>query len=206
MGESIREHVLSKLKEVFEKKDILEFTEKEKDELIEKRETDPERIDKILADTWVKNLTTFPEKMEKSIYNTTIKEARVKGIERSWNSQPFKWLYKKNYNKVYSNVYTNKNSDFVLGKIKYGLWEPASIISMSPHELYPDIWEEIIVKNARKMELLAKEKDVKGTDMFKCGKCRERNCTYFQMQTRSADEPMTTFVTCLNCSNRWKFC
>eukprot|EP00439_Symbiodinium_sp_Y106_P042252 s4841_g5.t1 len=30
--------------------------------------------------------------------------------------------------------------------------------------------------------------------------------TYFQMQTRSSDEPMTTFVTCLTCGNRWKFC
>ncbi|CAO3655863.1 unnamed protein product [Mucor hiemalis] len=44
------------------------------------------------------------------------------------------------------------------------------------------------------------------TDMFKCGKCRGRRCTYFQMQTRSADEPMTTFVTCVNCGNHWKFC
>ncbi|KAI8089003.1 transcription elongation factor S-II [Halteromyces radiatus] len=44
------------------------------------------------------------------------------------------------------------------------------------------------------------------TDMFICGKCKQRKCTYFQMQTRSADEPMTTFVTCLSCNNRWKFC
>ena len=44
------------------------------------------------------------------------------------------------------------------------------------------------------------------TDMFVCGRCRQRKCTYYQMQTRSADEPMTTFVTCLNCNNRWKFC
>ncbi|KAG2189976.1 hypothetical protein INT46_008976 [Mucor plumbeus] len=44
------------------------------------------------------------------------------------------------------------------------------------------------------------------TDMFRCGKCRGRKCTYFQMQTRSADEPMTTFVTCINCGNHWKFC
>jgi transcription elongation factor S-II len=77
---------------------------------------------------------------------------------------------------------------------------------MSAQELYPDIWEEIIVKNSRKMELLSKDNNVQGTDMFKCGKCHKRNCTYFQMQTRSADEPMTTFVTCLECANRWKFC
>ncbi|KAJ3090394.1 RNA polymerase II elongation factor [Quaeritorhiza haematococci] len=44
------------------------------------------------------------------------------------------------------------------------------------------------------------------TDQFKCGKCKSRRCKYFQMQTRSADEPMTTFVTCLNCNHRWRFC
>ncbi|KAJ3181075.1 RNA polymerase II elongation factor [Gaertneriomyces sp. JEL0708] len=44
------------------------------------------------------------------------------------------------------------------------------------------------------------------TDMFQCGKCKQRKCKYFQMQTRSADEPMTTFVTCLACGNKWKFC
>jgi len=40
---------------------------------------------------------------------------------------------------------------------------------------------------------------------FPCGKCRSKKTTYFQMQTRSSDEPMTTYVTCNNCSNRWKF-
>lgn len=44
------------------------------------------------------------------------------------------------------------------------------------------------------------------TDQFKCGRCSKRKCKYYQLQTRSADEPMTTFVTCVNCGNRWKFC
>jgi transcription elongation factor S-II len=43
------------------------------------------------------------------------------------------------------------------------------------------------------------------TDSFKCGRCGQRKCVYFQMQTRSADEPMTTFVTCTVCGLRWKF-
>lgn len=43
------------------------------------------------------------------------------------------------------------------------------------------------------------------TDMFKCSRCKQRKCTYAQLQTRSCDEPMTTFVTCTVCGNRWKF-
>ncbi|NXG52562.1 TCEA3 protein, partial [Psilopogon haemacephalus] len=44
------------------------------------------------------------------------------------------------------------------------------------------------------------------TDLFQCGKCKKKNCTYNQVQTRSADEPMTTFVLCNECGNRWKVC
>lgn len=44
------------------------------------------------------------------------------------------------------------------------------------------------------------------TEMLKCGKCKKKNCTYNQLQTRSSDEPMTTFVLCNECGNRWKFC
>lgn len=66
------------------------------------------------------------------------------------------------------------------------------------------------------------------TDMFICSKCHGKSCTYtqvrvhlqadrplfshwsspprscVQVQTRSADEPMTTFVLCNSCGNRWK--
>jgi len=40
--------------------------------------------------------------------------------------------------------------------------------------------------------------------MFTCGKCGQNKTTYFQLQTRSADEPMTTFITCCNCGAHWK--
>jgi len=42
------------------------------------------------------------------------------------------------------------------------------------------------------------------SSLYRCGKCKQNKCSYYQMQTRSADEPMTTFVTCHNCGNRWK--
>ncbi|KAA8590725.1 hypothetical protein FQN60_001668 [Etheostoma spectabile] len=44
------------------------------------------------------------------------------------------------------------------------------------------------------------------TDMFICSKCHGKSCSYTQVQIRSADEPMTTFVLCNSCGNRWKFC
>ena len=42
------------------------------------------------------------------------------------------------------------------------------------------------------------------TDMFKCRKCKSKNCTFYELQTRSADEPATIFVTCLDCGKNWR--
>ena len=42
------------------------------------------------------------------------------------------------------------------------------------------------------------------TEEFTCYRCGKNKCTYYELQTRSADEPMTTFVNCLDCGNRWK--
>jgi len=52
--------------------------------------------------------------------------------------------------------------------------------------------------------LSAAEKQAE-TDAFQCTRCKQRKCIYRQAQTRSADEPMTTFVTCTVCGNKWKF-
>lgn len=40
--------------------------------------------------------------------------------------------------------------------------------------------------------------------LFTCGRCKSIKTTSTQKQTRSADEPMTVFVWCMNCGNRWK--
>ena len=42
------------------------------------------------------------------------------------------------------------------------------------------------------------------TTMYRCGRCRGRRCSYFELQIRSGDEPMTQFVTCLQCNNKWR--
>ena len=201
----MREYCLEKLIAVFKK---AELSSDEKEEISLKLNVfdtpleDTMRYHKILLST----PTKFGTAIEKSIYNFAIKTARSMDIERSWGSPKFVRLYKANYLRIIANITHNKNSEFVLGKITHAHWEPDSIVSMSSQKLYPDIWEEIIVRNAKKLEILSRDKNVQGTSMFRCGKCKLNNCTYFQMQTRSADEPMTTFVTCLNCNNRWKFC
>ena len=50
-----------------------------------------------------------------------------------------------------------------------------------------------------------REKNIVYSDAYKCFKCGESKCKITQAQTRSADEPMTTFVVCVVCHNTFKF-
>lgn len=65
-----------------------------------------------------------------------------------------------------------------------------------------------VTKFDRKKRDLDREKaavaDENYNGIFKCNKCKSKKTTYYQLQTRSADEPMTTYVTCNGCGHRWK--
>ena len=83
------------------------------------------------------------------------------------------------------------------------------LVRAGPEELASDARkaENDAIRAAALFEAeISAKKNLATTDQFRCGKCRQHKCTYYQMQTRSADEPMTTFVQCVNCGNRWRFC
>ncbi|XP_064409738.1 transcription elongation factor A protein 1 isoform X2 [Latimeria chalumnae] len=85
---------------------------------------------------------------------------------------------------------------------------PDVLAKMTAEEMASDELKEMrknLTKEAIREHQMAKTGGTQ-TDLFSCGKCKKKNCTYTQVQTRSADEPMTTFVVCNECGNRWKFC
>ena len=75
---------------------------------------------------------------------------------------------------------------------------------MSHQEMNQERWKELIELQQIKEENKYTPKIEASTDDFTCFKCKSKECTHYQLQTRSADEPITTFVTCIRCSNRWK--
>ncbi|KAA8498127.1 Transcription elongation factor TFIIS [Porphyridium purpureum] len=91
-------------------------------------------------------------------------------------------------------------------KVLQGALSAEELVNMSSDELANE--QEKKVKEEIKEQCIRDAQPFNAppasTDQFRCGKCRQRKCTYYQMQTRSADEPLTTFVTCVNCNNRWK--
>lgn len=200
----LRSVTMNKLNNIFDVLTSTGFTDNEIKKINEYHSK--ENIDLILSDSWDNIILSFPKIIEKNIYNKSIRDAKKSDTERSWDSVPFRNYYIRNSLKIVRNLSINKNSTDLLSKIKTGIIKPEELVEKTHQELYPELWEDILLKNKKKMDLLQNDSVQKGTSMFKCGKCKERNCTYFQLQTRSADEPMTTFVTCLNCNNRWKFC
>lgn len=114
---------------------------------------------------------------------------------------------KAKYRSVMFNLKDANNPDFrrrvLLGQVK-----PEWLVDMSTADMASDKRrhenQKIEEKALFDCERGAPPKET--TDQFRCGRCGQRKCTYYQMQTRSADEPMTTYVTCVNCNNHWKFC
>lgn len=92
-------------------------------------------------------------------------------------------------------------SKYIVNKIFKKQMLPQELAFAAPQEIKPDNWTKII----KKMELREyKKNNMAATDLYKCFKCGERRCKITQLQTRSADEPITNFITCLNCSHTFK--
>jgi len=113
-------------------------------------------------------------------------------------------------NRVRSRVANLKDSKNPQLRMNFlcGAITATKLAKMTPEEMASDEMKKIrekFVKEAINDAQLATVQGTK-TDLLKCGKCKKRDCTYNQLQTRSSDEPMTTFVLCNACGNRWKFC
>ena len=145
-------------------------------------------------------------KVERSIFNFTIKEARKKNVIRKWENQNFCLIYVDRLKSIYFNIKKNSyvNNKHFLKKLKIKKMGNEEISNLTHRDMKPKLWKKLIDDKIKRDENLVKGDISASTDEFKCFKCFQRVCTYYQLQTRSADEPMTTFVTCLKCGNRWR--
>lgn len=144
--------------------------------------------------------------IEKDIYNSVIDYSRQKNIKRSWDCITFKSIYLARIRSIYTNIKSDsyiKNINFK-ERILTSEIDSQNISNLSHIDIYPEKWKLIIEDKMKKERLKYELKPEAMTDMFKCRRCGSRSCTYYEMQTRSADEPMTQFITCLDCKNNWK--
>ena len=145
--------------------------------------------------------------IEEGIYEFAVNNAMEKGIPINFNDNYFKRIY---VNKVIS-LYVNCDEDSLIGninlksKILSGGVDPKLLASKYPEDLFPEHWQKFIDRQSANDEFFNSQKHGTTTSEYRCGRCKKYECTFFQLQTRSSDEPMTTFVRCINCGNGWSF-
>jgi len=114
--------------------------------------------------------------------------------------------YKSRIRSLYQNLRSKTNTS-LRARVLSGAISPTTLVGMSPEDMKSEERreeEKKMMKENMDKAMVAQEDRSISTHLT-CGKCGQKKVTYTQAQTRSADEPMTTFCTCLNCGNRWKF-
>jgi len=137
--------------------------------------------------------------LEKGIFNYALKEADQRKIVKKWDNAYFVQIYLDRLRSIMSNLKGD-----VLESIKDHSVKAHIVAFMTHQELCPEKWSALIEAKSKRDKNKFETNIAAATDTFTCRKCRGNQCTYYQMQTRSADEPMTTFVTCILCNARWK--
>jgi len=171
----------------------------------------------------------YAKNIEKQVFSWVQEDFKQRfGSELSWDNPKFRsWYWQKICN-LSSELNRSKElmvactlevkggkvalTCKIMPQLQYRLMHTKEVKSidlpqLTPEQLWPSGPYSAASFKLKKRELamdMAKAKEDDYTGMFKCGKCKCKKVTYYQMQTRSADEPMTTYFTCMGCGAKWK--
>jgi len=138
--------------------------------------------------------------LEKGIFNYALKEADQRKVIKKWDNHLFVQIYLSHLRSIKTNL-----SEEILKQVSEGTMKPHLVAFMTHHELNPEKWKKMIEAKSKRDKNKFEVNLSAATDTITCKKCRGNKCTYYQLQCRSSDEPMTTFVQCLICNCRFKF-
>ena len=144
--------------------------------------------------------SAFATNLEIGIFNYTIQEAGKLKLLKKWENNAFVTLYINRLRSVFANI----NNPDLIGLIKQEEITPKILAFMTHQEMNPAQWKDMIEQKMRRDATKFSTNVEAMTDMFVCKKCKSRKCTYYELQTRSADEPSTIFISCLDCGKHWK--
>ena len=152
---------------------------------------------------------------EKSIYNWAVQSTRAQNDVASWENRMFHWRYKQKLTGLLMELARapmaaadlTVTGDRVsleirvvpqlVRRLQVKELDMKNLAKYSAEVLWPEGPAAKAAYNLKSRDLQmeaarAKEEDYNG--LFKCGKCKGVKTTYYQMQTRSADEPMVRLL------------
>ena len=162
---------------------------------------------------------------EKSIYNWAVQSTRGQNDVASWENRMFHWRYKQKLTGLLMELgrapmaaadltVTGDRVSLeirvvpqLVRRLQVKELDMKNLAKYSAEVLWPEgpAAKAAFALKSRDLQMetaRAKEEDYSG--MFTCSRCKSKRTTFYLLQTRSADEPMTAFITCMTCDNRWK--
>lgn len=144
--------------------------------------------------------------MERLIYIKTLDRSDKNTVVKNWNYPLFCSIYKQAVAEILWNLHPksiklNKN---LIKRLEEDEFTLSDIPNMNAFELSPENWRDMADRQFKREQKILEGDKSRSTDQFKCHRCGKRECSYYELQTRSADEPMTMFINCLNCGKRWR--
>lgn len=143
---------------------------------------------------------TIIANIEIGVYNYAVKEATNLKVIKKWDIPAFSTIYMDRLRTIWNNL---KNVE-LLASLKSEELSPKTLAFMTHQEMDPEHWKEMIEQKIKRDANKYSTNIEAMTEMFTCKKCKSKRCTYYELQTRSADEPSTIFISCLDCGKHWK--
>jgi Transcription factor S-II (TFIIS) len=164
--------------------------------------------------------------IEVGILNYSCRSAKARGVPPTWSDKK----YRNCYWQKFLSIHFNMKQDPVVGlflkvgktgkvltkmvvapqlviRLMQGAVAPRDLPDFPPEKLWPGGPTATVIQKHKLRDLAreeAKKNEADYEGIFVCRKCKSKKTHYYQLQTRSADEPMTTYVTCLDCGTKWK--
>lgn len=143
-------------------------------------------------------LLGLSEKISRGIVNGICEYALVTITNKSYENEYSEFIFYDKFRMLYDNINPNSrisNKNFI-EDIKSETFSPQLVPFLSPDQIFPEHWVNIHKKIEKREEAV---KNMATTDQYECKYCHSRRSRVTQFQIRCADEPMTTFITCMNC-------
>jgi DNA-directed RNA polymerase subunit M/transcription elongation factor TFIIS len=146
------------------------------------------------------------DRLEKAFLALAASEAKKNYIPRNWKSPIFCDLYRSSARTVLWNIHPKSPipNKQLFERCKSGEISLEQIPVMSAYQMYPEHWQELADKQLIREQKILEGNKSRATDEYECKRCGKRECTKYEMQTRSGDEATTIFITCLSCGKNWR--
>lgn len=144
--------------------------------------------------------------LEKGIFRSTLETCRMHHCWRRWENPEFQAQYQVIARRTITNLDPTsyvKNTDLLTAVLSKTIAvQEVPFLPMT--ELFPAKWKAMVEHQVKQeIRTLEGDKDM-ASNMFKCKACGKSQTTYYELQTRSADEPMTIFIRCIPCGKQWR--